>query len=222
MRSRLLWALHLLFLLIMFQGPPFPFYGLPLISIDCIGKNILLKMERLSRSDQSEWLLPFCWCDGLRLLAHFRAPLKFLQGCKNWLGTLSLQVQRAWLPTSRGQGHQRPQINTCLGAHSSLGEGFFPKDLFLSFIPNCWHINPFRADYRRDLAWSLSNDIIYRGPNQNDEIAYILLLPQMESFKRSPSFKGSKNKEWWKEAISNTHNHFHVWLVLNWQWNIKW
>lgn len=36
---------HLFFLLRIFQGLPFPFYGLFLISVGCIGKNILLRWK---------------------------------------------------------------------------------------------------------------------------------------------------------------------------------
>lgn len=143
-QSSFLWF----FLLGMFQGLLCPFYGLLLISIGCIGKNILLKMERFLRPLQSEWL-PFC-CDGLRLLAHFHAPLKFFQGCKSSLVSCPYKFKGPGCPQAKGSATRVPRINrinTLSGsAHCSLGEGFFPKDLFLSFIPNCLHINLFIVD----------------------------------------------------------------------------
>lgn len=68
-----------------------------------IGKNSLLNVERFPRPVQPH-LLALC-CDDPRLLAHFRAPLKFLCGCKKFVGILFLEVQRAWLPVSRGHHH---------------------------------------------------------------------------------------------------------------------
>ena len=65
-----------------------------------IGKNSLLKVERFPRPVQPN-LLPLC-CDDPRLSAHFRAPPKFLCGCKKFVGILFLEVQRAWLPVNRG------------------------------------------------------------------------------------------------------------------------
>lgn len=47
----------------------------------------------------------------------------------------------------------------------------------------------------------MGNDIIYRGPSQNVEFAYIIPLPQMDYYAGSPSFKGNKNKEGRKEAF---------------------
>lgn len=123
------------------------FYGLLLISIGCIGKNILLKMERFPRPFQSEWL-PFC-CDGLRLLAYFLAPLKFLQGCKSSLVSCPYKFKGPGCPQAKGsttRSPPSPKLTPCLGAHCSLGEGFFSKDLFLSIVPNCWHINLFIVD----------------------------------------------------------------------------
>lgn len=92
-----------------FQGPLCPFYGLLLISIGCIGKNILLKMERFLRPLQSEWL-PFC-CDGLRLLAHFHAPLKFFQGCKSSLVSCPYKFKGPGCPQAKGSATRVPRIN---------------------------------------------------------------------------------------------------------------
>lgn len=121
------WALQWLFCLEYLGHYPFPF--MLSLSVGHIGKNSLLKVERFPRPVQPN-LLPFC-CDDPRLLAHFRAPPKFLCGCKKFVGILFLEVQRAWLPVSKG--HQRVSQSVLWPGGRSLSKECF----FTSFLIVC-------------------------------------------------------------------------------------
>lgn len=128
-------SVHLFFLLRICQGLTFPFHGLLLISIGCIGKNILLKLERFWRPIPSEQL-PFC-CVGLRLLAHFHAPLKLFMDTKVcWYPVLTssnslvTHTQKAAPPESLNE-HPVCEHTVASGKDSFQKVCFFPSFLIV-------------------------------------------------------------------------------------------
>lgn len=87
--------------------------------------------------------LPVC-CDARKLLAHFHVPLTFLRGCKVCWHPV-LRSSKGLLPTSKGQPHQNPRLNTQSWEYT-VAQGKDSSQKICFFVSTCLCVNLFIVD----------------------------------------------------------------------------
>lgn len=132
-------SVHSSFLWEYFRGCPFPFM---VCSVLLTRKEHFVEDGKIAKTRPVQ-PLPVC-CDARRLLAHFHVPLTFLRGCKvRWHPVL--RSSKGLPPTSKGQPHQNPRLNT-QSWECTVAQGEDSSQKICSFISTCLCVNLFIVD----------------------------------------------------------------------------